>query len=96
MEPYLKTLKGYVRQRAQPKDSMAQGYIRDEALGFCIEYMQGCQLMEHRIWDDKEDPTMNNEVIEGKGRVRRLTLELREWIHEFVLSNAEVLQPYQK
>jgi hypothetical protein len=41
MERYLKTFKGYVRQQAQPKGSMAQGYIMDEALGFCTEYMQG-------------------------------------------------------
>jgi hypothetical protein len=34
MERYLKTLNGFVRQRAQPEGSMAKGYIMDEALGF--------------------------------------------------------------
>jgi hypothetical protein len=44
MERYLKTMKGYVRQRAHPEGSMAQGYIMDEALGFCTEYMQRCTM----------------------------------------------------
>ena len=35
MERYLKTLKGYVRNRARPEASMAEGYAIDEALGFC-------------------------------------------------------------
>jgi hypothetical protein len=39
MEHYLKTLKGYVWQRAQPEGSMAQVYIINEALGFYTEYM---------------------------------------------------------
>ena len=36
-------MKGYVRQRAKPEGSMARGYTIEEALGFCIEYMQDCE-----------------------------------------------------
>jgi hypothetical protein len=96
MERYLKTLKGYVRQRAQPEGSMAHNYIMEEALGFYTEYMQRCNLIQRRVWDNKEDPTMNDEVVEGKGRQLMLTAELRQWIHEFVLNNAEPLAPYQE
>jgi hypothetical protein len=96
MERYLKTLKRYVRQCAQPEGSMSHGYIMKEALGFCTEYMQGCNLTQRRVWDDKEDPTMNDEVVEGKGRQRTLTAKLRRWIHEFVLNNAESLAPYRE
>jgi len=46
---------------------MAQGYIMDEALGFCTEYMQRCTMSQRRVWDDKEDPTMNDEIPKGKG-----------------------------
>ena len=55
---------------------MAQGYIMDEALGFCTEYMQTCTMSQRRVWDDKEDPTMNDEILEGKGRRHPLTAEL--------------------
>jgi hypothetical protein len=67
MERYLKTLKGYVRLRSNPEGSMAQGYIMDEAVGFCTEYMQHCCESERRVWDDKEKPAMNSEVMEGNG-----------------------------
>ena len=96
MERYMKTLKGYVRLRSNPEGSMAQGYIMDEAVGFCTEYMQHCCESERRVWDDKEEPAMNGEVIEGNGRLRLLPDELRFWIHEFVLNNAEPLQVYRE
>ena len=56
---------------------MTQGYIMDEAMGFCTEYMQHCSESERRVWDDKEEPTMNSEVMEGNGRHRFLADELR-------------------
>ena len=96
IERYLKTLKDFVWQRAQPEGSMATGYIMDEALGFCTEYMQQCNLTERKVWDDKEDQAMNDEVIEGKGRQRALSTDLRQWVHEFVLTNAEPLQCYKE
>ena len=75
---------------------MARGYIVDEALGFCTEYMQECSITQQRVWDDKEDPTMNDEILEGKGRKRTLTAELRGWIHSFVLNNAIPLEVYRE
>jgi hypothetical protein len=91
IERYLKTLKGYVCQRAQPEGSIAWGYNIDKTLGFCTEYMQRCHTTERRIWNDNEDLTMNDEIVEGKGRQRILTNELRQWIHDFILTNAEPL-----
>jgi hypothetical protein len=49
MEQYLKRLKGYIRQQAQPEESITKGYIMDEELGFCMEYMQECNL-KHQQW----------------------------------------------
>jgi hypothetical protein len=40
IEHYLKTLKGYICNKARPKGSMAEGYAFEEALGFCTEYLQ--------------------------------------------------------
>ena len=96
VERYMKTLKGYVRQRAQPEGSMARGYIMEEALGFCTEYMQNCTVTSRRVWDDKEEPSTNDEVLQGKGRRRVLSPQLQQWIHEFVLNNAEILEDYRK
>jgi hypothetical protein len=75
---------------------MAQGDIMDEAMGFCTEYMQHCFESERRVWDDKEEPAMNSEVIERNERHRLLPDELRLWIYEFVLNIAEPLQVYKE
>ena len=82
MERYLKTVKGYVRNHARPEASMAEKYAIDEVLDFYTEYMQTYIITSHRVQDNKEDPTMNNKILEGVGRPRILTLE---WIHEFVV-----------
>jgi hypothetical protein len=58
--------------------------------------MQECHLTERRLWDDKEDPTMNNEILEGKGQQRTLTPDLRQWVHEFVVTNAAPLESYRE
>ena len=56
-----KTWKGYVWQSAQLEGSMARGYIMDDALGFCIEYMQNCSVMTCCVWDDKRKPSRMRE-----------------------------------
>ena len=68
----------------------------EEALGFCTEYMQNCTMTSRRVWDDKEEPSTNDEVLQGKGRRRVLSPELQQWIHEFVLNNIEILQDYRE
>jgi hypothetical protein len=41
MERYMKTLKTYVHNNmVRPEGSMVEGYIRNECLGFIIEYLQ--------------------------------------------------------
>jgi hypothetical protein len=39
IERYLKTLKGFVKNKARPKSSMEEGYALEEALGFCTKYL---------------------------------------------------------
>jgi hypothetical protein len=39
IERYLKTLNGYVGNRAKPKGSMAKKYAIEEMVGFCIKYL---------------------------------------------------------
>jgi hypothetical protein len=78
MERYLKTLKGYVQNRARPEVSMAEGYVIDEVFGFCTEYMQTYIITSRRVWDDKEDPTMNDEILEGVGRPKIRTPKIRD------------------
>ena len=78
MKRYLKTLKGYVQNRAGPEASMAEGYAIEEVFGFCTEYMQTYTITSRKVWDDKDDPTMNDEILEGVGRPKILTPKIRD------------------
>ncbi len=67
MVRYMKALKGYVRNMARTEGSMAMGYSIAKALGFFMEYIQEVKSTRKRVWDDKEEPTMHNEILEGNG-----------------------------
>jgi hypothetical protein len=95
-ERYFKGLKSFVRNLAKPEGSMAQGYQVEEALRFLTEYMSTYTPTSRRVWDDQEDPTMTDEILEGKGRLRLLSDELQKWLHNFVCDNVDALKPYRE
>jgi len=95
-EHYFKTLKGYVRNYAKPEGSIAQGYQIEQALGFVTKYMAKYKITSQKIWDDVEEPTMVDEILEGKGKLNMLTEEDRKNMHDFVLNNAGHVEPYRR
>jgi hypothetical protein len=68
---------------------MATRYAIEEALGFCTKYIQKVKSIKRRVWDDKEELTMHDEILEGCGHLRRLGVDLKGWAHSFVLHNAK-------
>ena len=46
---------------------MAEGYSFKESLGFCKEYIKDSKSTKTRVWDDREDPKMYDEMREGEG-----------------------------
>jgi len=93
---YFKTLKGYVQNLAKLEASIAQGYPTKEALGFITKYMSEYNITSQRVWDDKEEPVMLDEILEGKGKVKVLSEDLRIAMHNFVLDNATHIEPYRE
>ena len=91
MERYMKTLKDYVRSYARPEGCMAEVYSVEETLGFCSEYMERYSATSRRVWDANEDLAMHDEMVEGKGMRRVMSRTLRDWIHNFVVTNATTL-----
>jgi hypothetical protein len=73
----MKVFKGHVRNMARLKRNMANRYAIEEALGFCNEYIQEMKSTRRTMWDDKEDLTMNDEILEGNGHPRRLSVDLK-------------------
>ncbi len=73
---------------------MVEGYALEEALGFCTEYIQDFTATRQRVWYDKEDPTMTNEVLEGGGQPQFMITNLQNMAHSFVLQNMELIYDY--
>jgi hypothetical protein len=67
MERYMKALKCYVRNVVRPKGRMATDYAIEEVVRFCTKYIQRSQSTKRRVWDDREEPTMHDEILEGNG-----------------------------
>jgi hypothetical protein len=40
IERYLRTLKGYVRNKAYPEGSIAEGYVLEECMTFCSRFLE--------------------------------------------------------
>ena len=81
----MKTLKGYVRNMAQPEASMAEGYLKDEYLGFVTKYLQRFDIVYKQVWDAEEEYGDAEEVLEGAGKLYLMTLELRDVVYKYVL-----------
>lgn len=58
LERYMKDLKGWVRQRARPEGSMAEGYILNEAVHYTTEYTTRLAPKASEMWKAKEDPKL--------------------------------------
>jgi hypothetical protein len=94
VERYMKTLKEYVRNMARPKASMAEGYVKDECIGFVTEYLQRFNVIQHRVWDIEEEYSDEEEVLEGGGKPYVMSAALRDDAYHYVLTNVSVMQPW--
>jgi hypothetical protein len=86
-----KVLKGYVWNMAQPKASMATGYLMDETLGLITEYMDQFQPSKRRIWDLNKEEGVCGEVLEGASIQIKLTITQRNMAHNYVYNNTNIM-----
>ena len=70
LERFMKTLKGFVRQRARPEGSMAMGWLVQESLVHITEFLVIMDPDMPRLWSQDEDDRMLGEEPQGKGKVR--------------------------
>jgi hypothetical protein len=93
IERYMKTLKGYVWNMARPEASMAEGYVKEECIGFVTEYLQRFDVVKRRVWDADEEYGDVEEAVEGAGKPYMMTSALRDIAYKYVLRNVAVMQP---
>ncbi len=96
IERYMKTLKHYVRNMARPEASMAEGYARDECMGFITEYFHKFEVVDRRVWDADEEYGDAEEVLEGAGTKYLMTPTLRDVAHQYALTNLSLMAPWHR
>ena len=104
IERYLGKLKSYVRNKAQPKGSIAEGYLAEESLTFCSRYLDRIETIFNRIRRvDDEPDTMASSVnglfpLVGKpvGGFTYFSLSTKEKLqaHRHVLTNCAQVNPF--
>ncbi|XP_068498546.1 uncharacterized protein [Phaseolus vulgaris] len=104
IERYLGHLKSYVRNKAQPEGSIAEGYLAEEVLTFTSEYMEGVETRSNR--PSRVDDSCNTNmpqlstIFPPIGRVvsASSTFELstmqRTQAHRYVLFNCPEVTPF--
>jgi hypothetical protein len=93
---YMKTLKHYVWNMARPEASMAEGYVKDECLGFITEYLQRFEVVDRRVWNVDEEYEDAEEVLEGAGSSFVMNPFMRELAHQYILTNISLLEPWHR
>ncbi|GKF70729.1 hypothetical protein Tco_0203786 [Tanacetum coccineum] len=97
-ERYMKKLKNYVRNKAKPEGSIAEGYVTEEALTFCSRYLKDdVETRFNRLGRNdnglpEEEPDkfeVFRSVCKPTGRMKesRLTTDVMQAVVWFVLNN---------
>jgi len=94
VERYMKTLKTYMRNMARPKGSMAEGYIRNECLGFITKYLQRFEVVQCQVSDADEEEGNDDEVLEGASVKFSMSPTLCDFAHQYVITNISLMSPW--
>ncbi|KAI3789054.1 hypothetical protein L2E82_01841 [Cichorium intybus] len=105
VERYLCHLKKYVRNKARPEGSIAEGYVIEEALTFCSHYLRGVDSRldkrgrnDDETFNDVRDCKLDIFKLNGRGIGKRETYRLSSILMKkaqwFILSNCSEVEPY--
>ena len=105
IERYIGKLKQYVRNRARPEGSIAEGYVVSEALTFCSMYFRDVETQFSRPERHVgcSDPVMANNLsvfkhntrLIGKGTPTILSENLRSRAHWYILNNCPEVKKFK-
>ena len=100
---YLRTLKGYVRNKARPEGSIAKGYLSEECMHFCSRYLKDIDTTFHSkernfhgvVGDTYQGFPIfkENGKFISKAEYKELSIIEHQQAHFFVLKNCEKVCP---
>ncbi|XP_048427890.1 uncharacterized protein LOC103955232 [Pyrus x bretschneideri] len=91
IEPYLQTLKRYVRNKGRPEGSIAEAYLVDECLSFCSMYLKDVESRRTRRGrnEDGIGRGVSGENVE-------LDLNVLDQCHKYILNNCDEVSPFRR
>ncbi|XP_038972262.1 uncharacterized protein LOC120104718 [Phoenix dactylifera] len=103
IERYLVRLKEYVRNRAYPEGSIAEGYIADECLTFCSRYLEGVETAFNRpqrnydiIHNAEEYKFSSGGRFVGKAESTVVHHKLLAQAHRYILLHSDLISEYRR
>ncbi|KAI5074065.1 hypothetical protein GOP47_0012078, partial [Adiantum capillus-veneris] len=87
LERFMKTLKGYVRQKARPEGSMAEGW-------YIGEWLDGFDKSRNTLWRTIDDERISRIVMCNLGVEKKMTEDLEAKINRFCMLHNPVMQKW--
>jgi hypothetical protein len=81
---------------ARPEASTAEGYLKDECIGFVTEYLHRFDAVNRRVWDVDEEYGNAEEVLQGAGKEYIMPPAIRDLAHQYVVTNISVMEDFHK
>ncbi|XP_020968056.1 uncharacterized protein LOC107618653 isoform X3 [Arachis ipaensis] len=109
IERYMCTLKGYVRNRSRPEGSIAEVYLAEECLTFCLRYLhEGVKTRFNRVSQNNDEGTLTKDpdsnLFTNKGsplggkKGQLIILDEKSLLqaNAYVLNNCVNVEPYMR
>ena len=94
----MRTLKGYVRNKARPEGSIAEGYISEEAMTLVSRYLDETTINSQNSDDVDKESTLSIFKVGGqfisRGEYKELDILEHTEAQFYVLKNCEEVQPW--
>ena len=87
----MKVLKGYTKNQYQPEASIVESYVAEEAIEFCIEYIDSLESVG--LPKSCHDQTGVGKGIRGYNVVTMSRRHVSQ-VHLYILNNAQEVMPY--
>ena len=96
-------MKDYVRNKAHPEGSIAEGYIAEECLTFCSRYLEGVETVFNRP-QRHGDTMVNTDLYKfassrrfiGKAESIVLDHKSLSQAHRYVLLHSDIISDYRR
>jgi Domain of unknown function (DUF4218) len=93
VERYMKVLKGYVRQQAKAEGCMVAGHLHYEALFYASRSVNLFDWRAPTAWEERDNDKMESRTL-GKRFLYTLKQTEKQQVHDYVLRNHDLMQPY--